>query len=56
MSQISNKNELTILSNWWFNIDKQLLICFLILTFFGLSGEAYLCRVCYQRGLPRLVY
>ena len=37
MSQNSNKNELTILSNWWFNIDKQLLICFLILTFFGLT-------------------
>ena len=37
MSQDNNKNELTILSNWWFNIDKQLLICFLILTFFGLT-------------------
>ena len=37
MIQENNKNELTILSNWWFNIDKQLLICFLILTFFGLT-------------------
>ena len=24
--------------------------------FFGQSGEAYQWRVCYQRGLPRLVY
>ena len=24
--------------------------------FFGQSGEAYLWRVCYQRGLPRLVF
>ena len=32
-----NKNELTIISNWWFNIDKQLLFCFLILSFFGLA-------------------
>ena len=24
--------------------------------FFFLSGEAYRWRVCYQRGLPRLVY
>ena len=37
MSQDNDKNELSILSSWWFNIDKQLLICFLILTFFGLT-------------------
>ena len=24
--------------------------------FFGQSGESYLWRVCYQRGLPRLVF
>ena len=28
---------------------------FLLFIFFGRSGEAYLWRVCYQRGLPRLV-
>ena len=27
----------------------------LFLIFFGQSGEAYWWRVCYQRGLPRLV-
>ena len=37
MSENKNNNELTILSNWWFNIDKQLLVCFFILTFFGLT-------------------
>ena len=26
------------------------------LFFFGQSGEAFRSRVCYQRGLPRLVY
>ena len=29
---------------------------FLFLIFLGQSGEAYPWRVCYQRGLPRLVY
>ena len=28
---------------------------FLLLLFFGQSGEAYRSRVCYQRGIPRLV-
>ena len=37
MSEDKNNNELTILSNWWLNIDKQLLVCFFILTFFGLT-------------------
>ena len=37
MNKPDNKNELTIISNWWFNIDKQLLFCFLILSFFGLA-------------------
>ena len=29
---------------------------FLLLFFFSQSGEAYRLRVCYQRGLPRLVF
>ena len=29
---------------------------FFIYFFFGRSGEAYRWRVCYQRGLPRLVF
>ena len=29
---------------------------FIIIFFFGQFGEAYRWRVCYQRGLPRLVY
>jgi cell division protein FtsW len=37
MNKPDYKNELTIISNWWFNIDKQLLFCFLILSFFGLA-------------------
>ena len=37
MNQEYNKNELTIVSNWWLNIDKHLLICFLTLSFFGLN-------------------
>ena len=28
---------------------------FIFILFFGQSGEAYRWRVCYQRGLPRLV-
>ena len=31
-------------------------ICLLFLLLFGQSGEAYRWRVCYQRGLPRLVF
>ena len=27
-----------------------------VIFFFGQSGEAYQWRVCYQRGLPRLIY
>ena len=30
--------------------------CHNFLFFFGKSGEAYRWRVCYQRGLPRLVF
>ena len=37
MNKLHEKNELTIFSNWWLNIDKHLLICFLILSFFGLT-------------------
>ena len=37
MSRDDNKNELTVISNWWFNIDKHLLICFLLLSFVGLN-------------------
>ena len=37
MNKNYEKSELTILSNWWLNIDKQLLICFLILSFFGIT-------------------
>ena len=29
---------------------------FFLLLLFGLSGEGYWWSVCYQRGLPRLVY
>ena len=32
------------------------LILFIFFLFFGQSGEAYRWRVCYQQGLPRLVY
>ena len=31
-------------------------ICHMSYFFFGPSGEAYLWRVCYQQGLPRLVF
>ena len=34
----------------------HMLFLFIYLFFFGQSGEAYWWRVCYQRGLPRLVY
>ena len=30
--------------------------CHFFSSFFGQSGEAYWWRVCYQRGLPRLVF
>ena len=32
------------------------LLVFFLLLFFGQSGEDYWWRVCYQRGLPRLVH
>ena len=33
-------------------VTSHMFFCF---CFFGQSGEAYRWRVCYQRGLPRLV-
>ena len=36
--------------------DMSRLTIFIFYFFFGQSGEAYRWRVCYRRGLPRLVY